>query len=71
MESDVNGKRQKALGMDRWVNCDCWAGYEPGIILDPFMGSGTTALVTRELGRHFIGIELKSEYIQMARRRLQ
>jgi len=55
---------------ERWVSCDCWAGYEPGIVLDPFMGSGTTALVALQLGRRFIGIELKPEYIEIAQRRL-
>lgn len=56
---------------DRWVSCDCWAGYEPGIVLDPFSGSGTTAVVASQLGRHFIGIELKPEYIEIAERRLE
>jgi DNA modification methylase len=41
-----------------------------GIVLDPFMGSGTTAMVARQLGRHFIGIELNPQYIQLARQRL-
>jgi DNA modification methylase len=34
------------------------------------MGSGTTALVALQLGRRFIGIELKPEYIEIAQRRL-
>lgn len=41
-----------------------------GIVLDPFMGSGTTAVVARKLGRHFLGIELSPEYVEAARRRL-
>jgi DNA modification methylase len=41
-----------------------------GIVLDPFMGSGTTALVARSLGRNFIGIDLNPAYIQMAKARL-
>ena len=40
------------------------------IVLDPFVGSGTTALVASDLGRLFIGIELNPDYLQMARRRL-
>jgi len=39
-------------------------------ILDPFMGSGTTALATQNLGRNFVGIELSPEYCEMARLRL-
>ncbi len=41
-----------------------------GVVLDPFVGSGTTAIVARELGRRFIGIELNPEYADMARHRV-
>ena len=41
-----------------------------GVVLDPFVGSGTTAIVARELGRRFIGIELNPEYADMASRRV-
>jgi len=41
-----------------------------GVVLDPFLGSGTTAVVARRLGRQFIGIECVPEYCRMARRRL-
>jgi DNA modification methylase len=44
--------------------------YRPGRVLDPFMGSGTTALVARKLGRHSIGIELHPDYAAMCARRL-
>jgi DNA modification methylase len=47
--------------------CGCPEG---GIVLDPFMGSGTTAIVARKNNRHFIGCELNPEYVKMARRRL-
>src|SRR5260370_7549736 len=43
---------------------------EGGIVLDPFIGSGTTALVSRRLGRKFIGIDLNPAYVQMAENRL-
>ena len=42
----------------------------PATVLDPFLGSGTTLLVARKLGRHSIGIELNPEYADMARRRV-
>jgi DNA modification methylase len=51
----------------RCLLCGC---PENGIVLDPFMGSGTTAIVARKNGRHFVGCELKHEYVEMARRRL-
>lgn len=41
-----------------------------GIVLDPFIGSGTTAIVAQKLGRNFIGIELNREYVKMAKRRI-
>jgi len=47
------------------------AGSPPdGIVLDPFMGAGTTALVARELGRNYVGIELNEEYVRLAGERL-
>jgi len=42
-----------------------------GIILDPFMGSGTTALVAKKLARNYLGIELNPEYIKIANERLR
>jgi len=44
---------------------------EGGIVLDPFMGAGTTALVSLKLNRKFIGIELNSEYCNMAENRIR
>jgi len=41
-----------------------------GVVLDPFMGAGTTALVARKLGRDYLGVELNLEYIEIAKRRL-
>ena len=46
-------------------------GSEPGdLILDPFLGSGTTAAVAQQMGRRFLGIELNPEYVEIAKRRL-
>lgn len=44
---------------------------ENGIVLDPFIGAGTTALVARKLNRNFIGIELVPKYVKMAVARLK
>ena len=41
------------------------------IILDPFLGSGTTAVVAKKLQRNFIGIEQDKEYISLAKKRLK
>lgn len=48
------------------------AGSKEGdIVLDPFFGSGTTGVVSRELGRSYYGIELNPEYARIAEDRLQ
>jgi DNA modification methylase len=44
----------------------------PGdVVLDPFMGSGTSAVVAKGLGRHFVGIEKESEYCAIATTRVE
>ena len=40
------------------------------LICDPFMGSGTTAVAARDLGRDFIGCDISAEYVELARRRV-
>lgn len=52
---------------ERMIKAGCPIG---GIVLDPFLGSGTTAVVARNLGRNYIGFELSKEYIKIAERRL-
>ena len=44
---------------------------ESGIVLDPFMGSGTTGVVAKRLGREFIGIDLNSEYVEISANRIK
>ena len=44
-------------------------GYNQ-VILDPFMGSGTTAMACKELGINYIGIEKEKEYCEIARKRI-
>lgn len=44
---------------------------EKDIILDPFMGSGTTAVVCKQLNRNFIGFEISEEYCNMANKRIE
>ena len=40
------------------------------IVLDPFMGSGTTLLAANNLGRNAVGYELNSDYIKLAKKRI-
>ncbi len=47
------------------------AATKPGqVVLDPFLGSGTTAAVAKRLGRRYIGLEREPRYAEMARRRI-
>lgn len=52
------------------TDCGCNAGFEAGVVLDPFFGAGTVGVVTKKLGRNYLGIELKKDYIKMAERRI-
>jgi DNA modification methylase len=54
------------------ASCACnTQEIKPCIVLDPFMGSGTTAIVAQKFGHDYIGIELNPEYIVMAERRIK
>jgi site-specific DNA-methyltransferase (adenine-specific) len=64
-----NHPTQKPLALLRRL---ILATTEPGnLVLDPFMGSGTTGVAAVAAGRRFIGIELDSTYIQLANNRLK
>jgi site-specific DNA-methyltransferase (adenine-specific) len=53
-----------------FVPCGCNAPTRPGLVLDPFVGSGTTCRVAAELGRDWLGIELSAEFAELARQRV-
>jgi len=57
----------EALARDHIIS---WSN-EDDIILDPFNGSGTTTKMAKKYGRYFIGIDISSEYCQLAIKRLQ
>ena len=44
---------------------------EGDLVLDPFMGSGTTGIACRNLKRNFIGIELNEDYFNTAKKRIE
>lgn len=52
------------------VRCDCFAPARPGLVLDPFLGSGTVGVVAERHGRDWLGIELNPAYREIARRRI-
>lgn len=45
--------------------------YDPQVVLDPFMGSGTTGVACKALNRSFIGIELDPTYFNLAKQRIE
>ncbi len=60
---------QKSLKVIEWV---LQTYSEPGdTVLDPFLGSGTTAVACKKLGRNFIGIEKEPAYVEIAKKRLE
>jgi DNA modification methylase len=46
-------------------------GWTHGVVLDPFMGSGTTGVACAKLGRKFIGVEIERKYFDIACRRIE
>lgn len=45
--------------------------YKDAVVLDPFMGSGTTAIACKKYDRHYIGFEISPEYCEIAKNRLK
>jgi len=65
----VEHPTQKPLEIiQRMVLASC---PENGVVLDPFMGSGTTAIAARRCGRQFVGFELNPDYCAIIKARLQ
>lgn len=67
--SDEKGPGCECNGEVRGVGGE--GGVTPGVVLDPFMGSGTTAVVAKRLGRSFVGFELNPDYVSLANQRLR
>lgn len=68
-ENIINGPKvhpwQKPLALMRWC-----VSMTEGLVLDPYMGSGTTGVACLDLGREFIGIEIEEHYFEIACERL-
>jgi len=68
--SDLSKFRQKINYKDKgYTDCGCNEKFEPGIVLDPFFGSGTVGYMADKLSRNWIGIELNPEYVDMSKER--
>ena len=50
--------------------CSCGGETEPGLLIDPFAGSGTALVMAERLGRRHAGCDLNSDYVKMAEKRI-
>jgi site-specific DNA-methyltransferase (adenine-specific) len=51
-------------------DCTCHGDWQPGLVLDPFMGSGTTAVVAEQAERDWLGTELNPDFVALAKARI-
>jgi DNA modification methylase len=63
-------RRTTRVDQETLVPCGCGAEVLPGVVLDPFFGSGTVGVAAQRLGRDWIGIELNPAYVELAEARL-
>ena len=68
---NANKKLNAEYEFKGYTDCGCNAGWMSGVVLDPFLGSGTTLVVVKKLGRRGIGIDLKKDYCDMAIKRIK
>jgi 16S rRNA G966 N2-methylase RsmD len=69
---NVTGERIFNITKLRKYELDFLFGGPPhGLVYDPFCGTGTTCAVAKELGRNYIGNDLKKEYVNMSKERLR
>lgn len=59
---------QKPLDLIEWI-MSYWS-FEGDLVFDPFLGSGTTAVAAKQLGRRCLGCDISQEYVDMANKRL-
>lgn len=67
-ESNVGHPCPKPLNLYKWLVDKIGNG---GVVYDPFLGSGTTAIACEKLGRKWIGSEINPDYVKIAERRLR
>ena len=66
----IDDSGDKRVGTGFKPTCSCNTDFKPGVVLDPFAGSGTTGIVARELERSAILIEISKKYCDIIKERL-
>jgi DNA modification methylase len=67
-KKSITFRRLYRCGME--AMCNCGVDFIPGIVLDPFMGSGTTAVAAQQLGLRWTGVEIVKRFKEEAEQRL-
>lgn len=65
---DIDGKKYLS---DDLSDCDCGVDFESGMVLDPFVGSGTTCMVAKKLNRRYIGIDINKNFLDLSIKRIK
>ncbi len=70
LSPDTKNKFPAPFPVELPFNCIKACCPEGGIVLDPYMGSGTTGIASKRLGMNFIGIDINKEYCEKAKERI-
>lgn len=71
---NINGKGDAGFSETKtvgWSDCGCGVPFVHGVVMDIFMGAGTTAVVAKKLHRDWLGIELNPDYVVIALKRIR
>lgn len=69
--TSIRGLGTTAMRGSLSPSCRCGAPPEPGLVLDPFMGAGSTAIAAEALKRDWLGVELNPDFASLAERRIR
>jgi site-specific DNA-methyltransferase (adenine-specific) len=67
----IDRERHNPVPGELRASCDCQSGTRPGLVFDPFIGAGTTALVAERHGRDWLGLEINPNFAAAAMRRIE
>jgi site-specific DNA-methyltransferase (adenine-specific) len=67
----LRGKHPATFPQKLVEDCLKLTGIKSGIVLDPFIGTGTTAVAAKSLGWDFVGFDIDEDYLNFAKNRLE